>query len=58
MGRARINGVDEDLLAIRGLYSLVKASTKFRWRALAIIVMIASVISAIFQVLSYFCRYS
>ncbi len=54
MPKATINGVDEDLLAIRGLYSLVKASTKFRWRLLAVIVAIASVISAIFQVLNFF----
>jgi len=54
MPKATINGEDEDLLAIRGLYSLAKASSKWHWRSLAIIVAIASVISAIFQVLNFF----
>jgi len=53
-----INGVDQEIVEIRRLRDMVKASKKFRWRLLAIIVAIASVISATFQVLSYFFRYS
>jgi len=55
MPKATINGGDEDNLAIRELHRLVKASTKFRWRLLAVIVAIASVVSAIFQVLNFYC---
>ena len=56
MPKATINGVDEEVWEIRRLRDIFKASTKFRWRLLAAIVAIASVISAIFQVLSYFFK--
>ncbi len=38
----------EDLVAIQ------QASTKWHWRLIAIIVALATVVSAIFQVLNYF----
>ena len=38
------------------LVSLQKSSLKWYWRAIAIIVAIATVISAVFQMLNYFCN--
>lgn len=58
---ATIGGIPETLEEIRNLGATIKhlgaiyeASLKWRWRLLAIIVTIASVISAIFQVLNFF----
>ncbi len=60
MARVVINGVDQDIVEIRRLTDTVKhlgaiyeAGLKWRWRLLAIIVTIASVISAVFQALSF-----
>lgn len=36
--------------------ALAEASLKWYWRLIAIIVVLATVTSAVFQCLSYFCR--
>ncbi len=60
MSRVVINGVDQDVLEMQRLNETIKhlgtiyeASLKWHWRLLAIIVSIATVIGAIFQVLSF-----
>ena len=60
MPYATLAGIPETLAEIRKLGAIIEhlgtiyeASLKWRWRLLAIIVTIASVISAIFQVLNF-----
>ncbi len=60
MDKLTIFPSDQDIMEIRRLTDTVKhlgaiyeASLKWRWRLLAIIVTIASVISATFQALSF-----
>ena len=57
---ASINGVDQRVWELRQLGKTIEhlgaiyeASLKWRWRLLAITVTIASVVSAIFQVLNF-----
>ena len=58
---ATLRGISETVeeiknlgMTIKHLGAIYEASLKWHWRSLAIIVAIASVISAIFQVLNFF----
>lgn len=44
----------DKLSALQDLVTLAEASSKWYWRILAVVVTIASVVAATFQVLTYF----
>lgn len=53
---ATLGGIPEIREELKRLGKIYEASLKWHWRLLAIVVTIASVVSAIFQVLNfYYC---
>ena len=61
MSRVIINGVEQGVLetqrlneTIKHLGAIYEASLKWYWRAIAVIVALATVTSAVFQVLIFF----